>query len=252
VNSQVARHWDNKIARGLIPSEALLQGNVDSELHDNEYQRLVDFEAFHVAKILNNMAGNECLRYKQLHYFGVGLSLALKEVTILANSKGMQVVAYDVSRLGNSNATAVFQELEPSPDLPFSNVSYQADITFACQDRFIDPAYTRLIVAPRILDVIAPGKSMSCTDAQTKAAKERKLRKTATRLGAMLDFLKVFLIHPCPEGNENAVFKDTTLYPLSLISGCMETGLGAQVRMSILGRVEFYRHLYTGVLFEKS
>jgi hypothetical protein len=77
------------------------------------------------------------------------------------------------------------------------------------------------------------------------------MARTATRIGALLRFLKVLVIHPEPAGNEQAIWQDTTVSPLEDLVKLMEVGLGAPVELRRLGTTDFHGHIYTAALLQK-
>ncbi len=233
INPSERKHWDKKIREGIIPTEATGQ-KIDPDAHQHEVQRRTTFE---VRKVTEVLAFCQDLQHKLVHYIGIGTADALPGVLNAVNKRGADLIAYDISRVGYENGQKVINSI----DSFCTNLCYQADIEFVCDPKFIDPDCSALLIVPRVLDVL-----------DNVSGDKHKMERTAKRLGRLLEFLQgVLLIHPCPEGNEHAVFRDTTLYSLEQVLDYMEQGLGSKLRLSRLGTVEFYRHIYTAAFIRK-
>ncbi len=228
---RVAYHWNQKIIDGLVPREIALKGNIDFLEHYRQNEALAAFETRMFQKLL---AMSWPRKPEIVYYFGIGTAGALKRVAGIANLADMEVIAYDISEVAVTAAAEEFEKLVYA-----ANASYQTDIEFACQERYVDPARPGFILLPRILDVL-----------DNVAQDSEKMRRTAIRIGQLLGSLSVLIIHPEPEGNESAMFQDTTLYPLELVAAYIEQGAKRPVTLTRLDTIRYHGHLYTAALIQ--
>lgn len=242
VNPAVKKHWDKKIQGGIVPTETKLKGPIDWGFHETEIQRLAQFEATQAARVMEEITQHEGDSSEmEVHYFGIGLGHGLRRVTAIANLQGLNLTAYDVSTTACDTAREVFEDLQRLHWTGRTNEVFEADIEFACDEEFMSPNKARLIVAPRVLDIL---------DKQDNE-QPRKMQRTCLRMGKLLSFLKILLIHPDVNGNEQAVWGDTTPHSLLEVAHFLQTGLGAEIAIRPLGTIDFHRHIYTAAVVEK-
>jgi len=233
----VEDHWNAKVLSGIIPTEVKQKGSVDLAIHVEALIRLAHFEAENVERILPSLGS---LTGKKVHYGGIGTALALKLVTTICNKNGAEVVAYDTSSVACENGLRIFSEVEYELSEPHVNTVFLADIEFACEERYLDPSTSRLLVLPRILDVL-----------NNVSKDPEKMARTAIRIGKMLEYLDVLVLHPEPEGNESAVFEDTTVSSLDVLAQYMAIGLGKPVELHRLAMTDHHGHIYTAAHLRK-
>ncbi len=234
VDPKVQLHWDYKITDGLTPAQVNLEGGT---ARPSDFQELVDLEVAGFTLLLSRLGDNA--RGSEVHYFGIGLGLALKKVTVLANQAGMDVIAYDSSLVGCSNGKEVFFQLGWE-----GNRVLQADIEFACRRKFISPKRARVLMASRTLDVL-----------DNVAQDPGKMRRTLHRIGKLMRFVKVIIIHPEPGGgNEGKVWHDPIPSPLETVAELAGCGLPrkerGKVKLTRFGYANFLGYRYSGGLLE--
>jgi hypothetical protein len=250
VNPSIAEHWDRKIKNGIVPTETLLKSpsGVDRNYHAREVKRLIRFKLDMFARVLGFLRQNwgiQELHGKQLHYIGIGTAQAFKQIVSVANNNRLEVWGYDISKVSCNKGRRALDALERKTPSPFTNHVFQADIEYACVERFMTPSRARLLFIPRVLDVL-----------DNVAEDREKMKRTASKIGRLLRFLNVLIIHPCPEGNEKAVFRDTALYSLQLVTkhmqqGLTESGAGGKVEAGRIGLIDFHNHLYTAAFIQR-
>jgi hypothetical protein len=257
VSSSVAHHWNDKIFLELVPTEVLLKAMrygvpVDLVKHHAELQKIADFELQSAACVLEAMSRSRDLKFTTLHYIGIGLALAFKKIVLMANAKDVAVTGYDASTKGCDNGRAVIEEVEQETGLRINHV-YKGDMGRVCHPDIIDPTTLSVIMASRTWDVVNVMRSRARTEERKRLEKRRKACRVARQIGGLLRFnASALLIHPCFEDNRDAVFCDTTPYPLELLIACVQRGLGAKLSVAVLGKVDFHGHLYTAVEFKKA
>lgn len=233
VDPKVQLHWDYKIAEGLTLTQVRLEGG---RVNPADFQELVDLEVAGFTLFLSRL-GREAVG-TEVHYFGIGLGVALKRIAMLANQAGMDVVAYDSSLVGCSNGKEVFFQLAGE-----GNRVYQADIEFACRRKFISPARARVLVASRTLDVL-----------DNVSQDPGKMRRTLRRIGKLMRYVKVLIIHPEPRGNEGKVWYDSTPSPLETVAELAGYGLPrkerGRIKLARFGYARFIDRRYSGGLLE--
>ncbi len=241
VNREVEDHWDNKIKKGIIPTHVLQQGQFNSARHQVEMYRLATGEADAVKKALNFRKFYGDALPKDLRYFGIGTGQALEMILPIANQQKMGVIAYDASQVGCDIGRSIIDQQAHNA---LGNDVYRADINFACRKKYIPSESARLLVASRVLSVLDKQEPHDL-----KPKHQRKMARTARRIGKLLSFLDALLIHPQPEDNPGVIWGDTTPDSLGLIAEFMAEGLGNKVEFRILGKIKFYMHTYTAALF---
>ena len=233
VDPKVQRHWDYKIADGLTPAQLALEGRA---VNKENFQELINLEVEGFTLALSRWGSNAS--GAEVHYFGIGLGLALEEIARLANQAGMNVIAYDSSLVGCSNGKEVFWKLGWE-----GNRVYQADIEFACRRQFISPQRARIIVASRVLDVL-----------DKVSGDPGKMKRTLRRMGKLMRYLKALIIHPEPQGNEGVVWHDPIPSPLEHVAELASHGLPrkerSMVKLTRLGYSNFVGYRYSGGLLE--
>jgi hypothetical protein len=135
VDPRVEAHWQEKIEGGIILTELLNKGGLDLNEFFANMQRLADFEAEIVEKLFRGRWRRPTDNQSVLHYFGVGTGRALANITPVANANNHVVIAYDICNAGYQNAETAFSE----PGCTLNNQVYLADITAACEERYIQP-----------------------------------------------------------------------------------------------------------------
>ena len=254
VDPDTKDHWDRKILGGVVPTEVSLKGPVDEEKHRGEVVRLASFQIEIVRKLFDGEWSKEN-PLESFDYFGLGEAKDLREITIAANQKGVRVVGFDTSSVACDNANMVFEEVKKERDLGFDNVAMLADIEFACQKRFIFPSRSKRsgcgggkMLLSRILDVLDKQDKRW----ERKPIRGRKMARTARKIGKLLPFLEVLIIHPALDDNLDAIWGDTTPYHLETVVGFMQEGLGSRVELKRLGKIEFHKHIYTAALIRQN
>ncbi len=233
VDPKVQLHWDYKIGDGLTPAQLALEGRA---VNRKDFQELIDLEVRGFKLVLSRLGSNAL--GAEAHYFGIGLGLGLEEITRLANQAGMSVIAYDSSLVGCSNGKEVFWKLGWE-----GNRVYQADIEFACRRQFLTPQRARVLIASRVLDVL-----------DNVSGDSGKMGRTLRRMGKLLRYLKIQLIHPEPQGNEGKVWHDPTPSPLEHVAELAGHGLPRKergmVKLTRFGYATFVGYRYSGGLLE--
>lgn len=283
IDPRIERHWENKTLAGIIPTEALRQGLPEEEIrqrHKQETRHLVEFQVGTIIPVIQALpeTANEMhnKRFELIHYFGVGTKEAvevLEEVVKTANDLGKEIVVYDVCKAGCANATDVVKKLKrkrPASRI-VSNRVLKADIEYVCDERFISPGGSVLIIAARVLDVLDneeeavhnsvrrnifanrpwADQNYGMRQWTIKYFEGKKMARTAEKMGKLLKFLKVYLLHPEPVGNERAIWGDTTPSHLEVVAEFMSRGLESEVCFRRLGTMNFWGHIYTAALFER-
>ena len=248
VNSNVADHWDQKILSGIVPTEVKNQGEVNSAKHAMEMTRLAEFEADVVTKLLDKEWKTPAFGPAEvIHYFGIGTGEALEKVSAVANQQNNDVMAYDISFVGYDNGRKLFEKQRNASNKS-NNMAFLADIEFVC-NKFIHSGRSNKLIAGRVLDVLDNQE----VGWKRKTKNWRKTARTSRKIGKLLEFLDVLLIHPRPEDNPHAVWGDSTPHTLEEITEYMEEGLmqrvfGGKVQFTLLGNHQFYNHIYTATL----
>ena len=245
VDFQVRKHWDRKILEGIVPTEIKDRGPVDSAKHSSEIEKLARFEADVIDKLFTKEWGIDLSdpAIRELHYFGIGTGRALHEVVEIANCARHEIVAYDTSKIACDYGKQVFRAHRSG----LNNRVFLADIEFACRKKYISKDKATKLIASRVLHVL--DKEDPYWEREPRRA--RKTARTARKIGRLLSFLEVMLIHPCPEDNPNAIWGDTTPHRLEEIAEDMEDGLKGKVQLLKLGTVSFYSHVYTAALIKR-
>ena len=242
VIEEVRQHWQEKISNGIVLTEVKNRGTVDFSEHMREMHSLARFEGDVVDNLFKGRwkpkAGGD--KVSELHYFGIGLGTGLAQVVPVANRARHEIVAYDTCQIGCDNGAKVFAQQNSK----YKNRVLLADIHFACKRRYIRPGKASKLIVPRVLDVL----DTQDPDREKKLPRERKMAKTARRIGELLRHLEVLLIHPCKEDNLNAVCGDCTLHSLSEVLEYMEEGRKGKLDAQVLGTTSFFGHIYTAVV----
>lgn len=206
--------------------------------------RLAQFEIQTVQDLFGNEWGKATDTDRpELHYFGVGTGVALKGVANIANANSHKVVAYETCSIGYLNAEEALERKTGEV-----NAVRHADMCFACKRRYIRPDRARKLIASRVLDVLDTQEN----GYEKKPTHLRKTPRTAKRLGRLLRFLDVLLIHPCKDDNPHAIWGDSTPYSIEEIAEYMRAGLRSSPRVEKLGKISFHGNIYTAVLFKRN
>ncbi len=241
---EVEHHWDLKNNEGIIPAEIKKRGNFNKEVHDEESAKLAEFELKVTAKLCatewKKKPGD---RGTKVHYFGVGTGEALKRVTPVLNHAGYEIVAYDTSKVACANAARVFEEFGSLP-----NKIFHADICYACDERFITREIGCKIIIPRVLNVL----DTQGADWKGTERRFRKMERTLWRLGPLMSYAELLIIHPCARDNQNVIWGDTTPHTFEEIKECLERTLNARIDLVKLGSMTFHGHVvYTAATLKK-
>lgn len=249
VGVDVESHWSNKVRAGIVPTEVSQNGGADPEKHAEEMNRLAEFETHAVGSLFQGDPIDAAAHQLELHYFGIGTGQAFKKVVTTANSSGYIVVGYDAALASCANGKRVLHEVEiQKENHGLENLVFQADIEFACQPPYIDPRHARKLVVPRVLDVT----DKQDPDWTHRAKRQRKLPRTARRIGKLLHFLEdILIIHPCANDNPKAIWGDTTPYTLISVVEYVKEGFKGELKWKSLGTVDFHGHIYTAILIQK-
>jgi hypothetical protein len=244
VDPRVLAHWNRKISGGIVPTETLIKGEVDWAEHDEALSKLAQFEVDVVLSLCQNQwkpaNSKELAKVKMVHYVGVGNAEALLRVADVLLVLNHVITAYDTSEVGVKNAEAALEKVFGKG----KSLVFLADILSACQNKYISPKKGSKLILPRILDVLDTQE----LGWQEKLPRDRKMARTARRIGSLRPFLDVLLIHPCPEDNPGAIWGDTTPHALEEIKGYMEEGSRCELEFKKLGTHSFHGHVYTAVL----
>lgn len=245
VNERVSLKWNDKIQEGIVPTEVKKRGEVNKIVHAEEMERLDAFVAGTVSHCLKERWKHAVRKNpKFIHFFGVGTGGAIERAARSANLYGYGLRAYDTCDEGCKNAERAFCMITQSPDRTWENEVFRADIEFACDRRFIQPENSTAIVIPRVLDILDK-QEVGWTRTRVK---KRKMPRVARKLGDLVTFVDVLLVHPCPEDNVGVVWGDTTPHKLDLVLEYMEEGAQRKIHGKKLGKVLHHGHTYTAVL----
>jgi hypothetical protein len=250
INAKVRAKWNKKIEEGIVPTEVKLRGKVNLSLHWDEMRRLDIFISLMVNLCFEKKWKHAIHKTpKFIHFFGVGTGGAIEPVARTANSHGYGVRTYDTCDTSYLNAEQAFAMIKESPDRIWRNENFYADIEFACDPKYIEPAHSAAIVIPRVLDILDKQE----VGWMKTRRKNRKMPRVARKLGVLVDAgVDVLLVHPCPEDNVDAVWGDTTPHPLDEVLGYIQEGSRNKIRATKPGTVIHHGHKYTAVLIERA
>jgi hypothetical protein len=240
VDSKVRIHWDKKIAEGLI----LANEERNPERHAADMARFAEFEVQVIAALFRNeWRLLEPTRSRKLHYFGVGTGEAFERVVAIANASHYAVTAYDVSVVAVDKAEECFNKNRARQ----RNEAFWADIYVACQTKYIRPKEGTRIILTRVLDVLDSQE----VDWERKPLEKRKTPETARRIGKLLSFAEVLLVHALPEENLDVLRGDSAPYTMEQICAYMEEGLGSEIETLYKEKVDCFGYRYTAVLIKR-
>lgn len=241
---KVRDHWNKKNLKGCIPTQTLESGGVSQEYNQAQFNALADLEENSIIVILDRLSQSLRVRaaggFKgfQVHYFGVGEGTQFRRVARILIERQLELIVYDTSDVACETAKAILEQLNRELRLSVVHQVYLADIETAL--KHVDGSAALLGIIPRVLDVL-----------NNVSGDRNKMQRTSVNIGKNLSYFPFLIVHPEPQGNENARFRDTVLVPLEKVKNWVERGLKRSARMEILGEAKFHEHQYKAVLIEK-